>query len=69
MSASCHTCKLSGMRPNDDGSLLLVCRAHPPWTNSNAVPQREGVAIMNQSLWPVVKEGDWCGEYQPQLDS
>lgn len=50
-----------------------VCRRHPPTTFAQAIPMpgKNGVAINwnYSSMWTMVKEGDWCGDHEPRLDS
>lgn len=58
MYRECHTCLFADPHVGDDDSVYVECRRHPP--QAVADPESGGLLM----VWPQVKAGDWCGEYQ-----
>lgn len=50
-----------------------ICRRHPPATFAQAVPNPtpQGVKLgwNYTSMWTMVKDSDWCGDFERKLDS
>lgn len=54
---SCATCAFYTPRHSEQGGF---CRIEPP----TVIPTQRGGDDKPLSVWPYVKEGDWCGEHQ-----
>lgn len=68
----CGNCKWR-VKPNQTSD--IECRAHPPTASLNLVPtatnvQRPGMQAMGLqpfSLFPLVNDDMWCGEWAPRM--
>lgn len=54
MKPSCKTCRFYGGDISRNGHIRGECRKDTPRLD------RDGAAA-----WPIVRPGDWCGEFQP----
>lgn len=52
-----------------------ICRRRPPVTYAQAIPQASapgrpvGIGWNYSSMWAMVKDTDWCGEFEARLHS
>jgi hypothetical protein len=58
----CGSCK---HRHQGDGD--IECRAHPPHGTVILIPDRvSGAKLQTFSVFPLIKDNHWCGEWTPR---
>lgn len=63
---NCGNCKFSKANHANQ----LQCLRNPPQVGFFAVPSGNPdnpIAVNNASTWPIVLQGQWCGEHRPEL--
>lgn len=47
-----------------------ICRRHAPKPVLNClVPNEEESKPTSNAVWPSTAEGDWCGEFSPEINA
>ena len=65
--ATCNTCLHSSIElQGDQASGGMICRRYPPIAVPVTVPTAAGVTVQIHSVFPPVKDGSRCGEYEPE---
>ena len=69
-SKDCANCKHHQTVVAADKTFQTQCRKELPKSIAQMLPQGPGqIGVFSQRLpWPVMEKGDWCGEYEPQLN-
>jgi hypothetical protein len=64
---TCNDCIHSNidlLDPSSNGG--MVCRRYPPIAVPVSVPTAAGVAVQIHSVFPPVKDGNRCGEFEAE---
>jgi hypothetical protein len=65
---TCYECKFSDQHIREDKQVVRICRFNPPITAYAFVTNPTGGgAIMSNSLWTEVRNGDWCSKLEPRV--
>lgn len=51
--------------PPEGGNITQICRFNPPVLSYQYIPDgKGGFAVLQQSLWPIMVAGDYCGKLE-----
>lgn len=67
---SCNECIHSDrIVPSEGGNLTQICRFNPPKLSYQYIPDgKGGFAVLQQSLWPIMLPGDYCGKLETRAN-
>jgi hypothetical protein len=65
--STCALCTYTGLVTGPQGQFQRICRRYPPQLTTLVLPTQQGPSVQTVTAWPLVADGDHCGEFKSEL--